>query len=119
MELLCWLNDGSLVTQNAAAGLPSIDDSEDEDKDDEPTNRLQVRQPLRIKKVKKVQDMELLDSLNAASFLVTQPAAAGSSLDRRRRGGGGGAAQARRRRQLCESVRHPFITQPDSNDPSR
>ena len=53
MELLCWLNDGSLVTQNAAAaaGLPSIDDSEDED--DEPTNRLQVRQPLRVKKVKK------------------------------------------------------------------
>ena len=52
MELLCWLNDGSLVTQNAAAaaGLPSIDDSEDgdgdgdgdgdEDEDDEPTNRL-------------------------------------------------------------------------------
>ncbi len=34
MELLGWLNAGSLITQNAAAaaaGLPSIDDGEEEE----------------------------------------------------------------------------------------
>ncbi len=36
MELLGWLNAGSLVTQNAAAaaaGLPSIDDGEEEEEE--------------------------------------------------------------------------------------
>ncbi len=64
MELLGWLNAGSLITQNAAAaavGLPSIDDGEEEeeyedeeeDENEKPANRLQVQQPLRAKKVKK------------------------------------------------------------------
>ena len=52
MELLGWLNAGSLIMQNAAAGLSSIDDSKEEfeveveveeEEEEEPTNRLQVR----------------------------------------------------------------------------
>ena len=66
--------------------------------------------------------MELLDLLNAASFLVTQPAADAADAEEEEPKP---AAD-----QLCEykfanhvarppsQVRHHFITQPDSNDPS-
>ena len=53
--------------------------------------------------------MELLGWLNAASSLVTQPAA------RRRRRRVPKRVQVRQRVQ----IRHHFITQTDSNDPSR
>ncbi len=117
MELLGWLNAGSLIMQNAD------DEEEEEEEEPMPAAAANFASPSPksannfAKKVKnKVQDMELLGWLNTPFFLVTQPAAAVSSLDRRRQGGG-------RRVQVQAShsqvqVRHHFITQPDSHDPS-
>ncbi len=56
------------------------------------------------KKVKQVQDMELLDWLNAASFLVTQPGATRPTT---------GSSLVRSGSPPRIQVRYHFITQPD------
>ncbi len=87
-----------------------------------PTLRVQVRKPLHKKGIKKFKI--LIGVLNTASFLVTQPAAAaaGSFLAR---SGSPPRVHINQRVQVRQALhpqvqfRYHFITQPDSDDPSR
>ena len=64
--------------------------------------------------------MELLDSLNTASFLVTQPAAAAAAAAAAEEEEEEEEEEDRHRKSAQRvKVRHYLITQPDSNDPSR
>ncbi len=76
--------------------------------------------------------MELLDSLNAASFLVTQPAAAAAVAEEEEEeeqqqqpkpvaatNFASPSPQTTSQVRQQVQVRHHFITQPNSNDPSR